>query len=68
MLIKHTQAQKGVLSALYRTLNKHNQPLCHKEIVLNRVNEAFENGASPARGYSVGIKDALFLIKNGVRQ
>ncbi len=62
---KHTQGQKCVISALNRILNKYQQPLDHKVIVFNRVNSAFTEGASPAKGYAIGMRDIAFFKKNG---
>ncbi len=58
---QHTHSQKCVISALNRTLNKYQQPLDHKVIVFNRVNAAFTEGASPAKGYAIGMRDIKFL-------
>lgn len=60
--IKH----RIVLSELNHLMVKHNQSINNKEIVFNRVRDAFKQGCSPAKGFAIGLKDAGYLIERGL--
>ena len=65
-IIKRSTKQAVVISELNYLMVKHNQSISHKEIVFNRVNDAFRRGCSPAKGFAIGLRDASYLIKRGV--
>ena len=60
-LIQSNQNINFTISAINRLLTKRRLSDHEKIMVFNRVNSAFAAGASPAKGFSIGLRDSKFL-------